>query len=217
VGCRRCKQRGTRCVYDVQKSRGGSNSERQGGTSAEVERPETPVDKFGHNGSDRQRGTVTQESGHPWDDDGISCIQVEIPNTVPAPRQQSQQKTMSPGSDGGSRSGGGAKGSSSNHGNIEMARQSGPQSQQEGFQHAVAQADAVEQSTQTVATCPGDSDTGLFLDFTEEHLDNPYGGCAELIDPFVPEGFLLHNDMLGKLIGFVSWEARSLYRMLIQY
>lgn len=107
---------------------------------------------------------------------------------------------MSSGSDAGSRNGGGittiTKGSSSNRSNRESARQNGPQSQQEGFQQVTFQADAVENSTQTVATCPEDSDTGLFLDFAEEHLNNPYGGFAELLDP---EGLLLDNDMLGKL------------------
>lgn len=203
VGCRRCQQRGTRCVYDVQKSRGGSNSKRQEGAPAGVERPETPG---GRNGSDQQPGTVAQGSGPSWDDDDISCIQVAVPSTAPAQKQQSQDQAMSSGSDVGSRKGSGTtvtttaaataiKGSSSNRSNREIARHNGPQNQQEGFQQVVPQADAVEQSTQTVATCPEDSDTGFFLDFAEEYLNNPQGGFTELLDPFDPDGLLSHNHM----------------------
>jgi hypothetical protein len=117
---------------------------------------------------------------------------------------------MSSGSDVGSRKGSGTtvtttaaataiKGSSSNRSNREIARHNGPQNQQEGFQQVVPQADAVEQSTQTVATCPEDSDTGFFLDFAEEYLNNPQGGFTELLDPFDPDGLLSHNHMPGKL------------------
>lgn len=198
VGCRRCQQRGTRCVYDAQKSRGGSNSKRQEGASAEVKRPETPG---GRNGSDQQSGTVAQGSGHTWDDNDMSCIQVAIPSTAPAPRQQSQDQTMSSGSDVGSRNGSGTttttttKGSSSNRSNREIARENGPRNQQEGFQQVVSQTDAVKQNTQTVATCPEDSDTELFLDFGEEYLNNPHGGFDKLLDPFGPDRLLSHNHM----------------------
>lgn len=111
---------------------------------------------------------------------------------------------MSSGSDVRSLNGGGAtatnaKGSSSNRSNGEIARENGPQNQQEGFQQVVFQADAVEKSTQTVATCPEDSDTGLFLDFAEEYLNNPHGDFAELLDPFGPDGLLSHNQLPGKL------------------
>ncbi|CBX99327.1 predicted protein [Plenodomus lingam JN3] len=141
----------------------------------------------------------------------MSCIQVAIPSTAPAPRQQSQDQTMSSGSDVGSRNGSGTtttttKGSSSNRSNREIARENGPRNQQEGFQQVVSQTDAVKQNTQTVATCPEDSDTELFLDFGEEYLNNPHGGFDELLDPFGPDRLLSHNHMPGKLqlICFVS-------------
>lgn len=193
VGCGRCQQRGTRCVYDAQKSRGGSNSNRQEEVSAEAERSEAPRRR---KGSEQQPGTVSQGSGHPWDDDDISGIQVAIPKTTPAPRQKSQDQTMSSGSDVGSHNGGGTtKGSSSSCGNSEIARQSGSRRLQGDFQQIVPQVGGVEQITQPVATCPEDTDTGLFLDFTEDYLNDPHGGFVEMLDPFGPVGLLSHNHM----------------------
>ncbi|EMD90789.1 hypothetical protein COCC4DRAFT_78227 [Bipolaris maydis ATCC 48331] len=196
VGCRRCQQRGTRCVYDTQKSRGGSNNKRHEVTSAEAERPEITG---GDNGSDQQPETVAQGSGHPWDDDDSSCIQVAVPSIAPAPTQQSQGQAVSSSSDVGSRNDSGTttttKGSSSDRSNREIARQSGPQIQQDSFQQVVSQTGAVEQNTQTIATCPEDSDTGFFLDFAEEYLNNTHGGFVELLDPFDPDGLLSHNHM----------------------
>lgn len=188
-------------------------------TSAEAERPEITG---GDNGSDQQPETVAQGSGHPWDDDDSSCIQVAVPSIAPAPTQQSQGQAVSSSSDVGSRNDSGTttttKGSSSDRSNREIARQSGPQIQQDSFQQVVSQTGAVEQNTQTIATCPEDSDTGFFLDFAEEYLNNTHGGFVELLDPFDPDGLLSHNHMPGKLrlICFVSYEARSLHRMLIQ-
>ena len=114
---------------------------------------------------------------------------------------------MSSGSDVGSHNGSGTtKGSSSSCGNSEITRQSGPRNLQGDFQQIVPQVGAVEQNTQPVATCPEDTDTGLFLDFTEDYLNDPHGGFVEMLDPFGPDGLLSHNHMPGKLqlICFVS-------------
>ena len=220
MGCRRCQQRGIQCVYDSQKSRGGSNSKQQEGASAEAEHPET---SGGSDGSDQQPVTVVQGSGHPWDNDVTSSIQAAIPSTAPAPKNHSQDQKMSSGSDAGPRSGGGSSsssssGSSSNRSNRVFTRQNRPQDQQETFQQGVLQTDVAEQSSQPVAPCPEDPDLGFFLDFTEEFLNNTHDSFAELLSPFDADGLLSHNHMQGKLQlkCFVSLEAHSLHRMLIR-
>ncbi|EUC51002.1 hypothetical protein COCMIDRAFT_227 [Bipolaris oryzae ATCC 44560] len=87
------------------------------------------------------------------------------------------------------------KESSSNPSNGQVARQNVPQNQQESFQQVISQVDGIEQSIQIVAACPKDSDTGFFLDFAEEYLNNTHDGFAELLDPFDPDGLLSHDQL----------------------
>ncbi|KAF5493254.1 hypothetical protein CGCF413_v010331 [Colletotrichum fructicola] len=186
VGCRRCQQRGIRCVYDAQRSRGGGNSKQQEGGSAESDRPETPS---GHESSDQQPESVPRGSVRPGDDDGLSTIQVAIPSTAAAPRQHTRDQQASSGSDDGSRSSG------TNRTNSNFAPPNRPPYQQESSHQDACQGVAGTGIQPVVAPCSEDPDPGLFFDFTEEYLDNPHESFGKLLDPFDADALLSHTHM----------------------
>ncbi|KAK2038748.1 hypothetical protein LZ31DRAFT_110188 [Colletotrichum somersetense] len=194
VGCRRCQQRGIRCVYDAQRSRGGSSSsssnKQQGGTSTESDRPQTPA---GHGGGEPD--TTARGSGRPGDEDDMSSIQVAVAGTTSVPIQVPQSKPASSGSDAGSRS----SGRSSNRSNKESAHPTNrPQHQGDTSHKSVFQEDATATGTQPIAPCSEDMDPRLFLDFTEEYMENPHENFAKLLDPFGTDGLLTHALISGK-------------------